>query len=53
MTASTDEVSRVMAQLGRKGGLTKGASKRRTPEHYRLMAARSAAARKAKEKVNG
>lgn len=53
MTATKDEVSRVMAELGRKGGQTKGASKRRSAEHYKLMAQRSAEARKAKEQVNG
>lgn len=47
-TPSKEDIARVMAELGRKGGLTKGASKRRSPAHYKLMAARSAKARKPK-----
>lgn len=39
-------ISAYMCEIGRKGGKVKGEKKRRAPEHYKMMTARSIEARK-------
>lgn len=47
---SRETVAEYLARIGAKGGKATGARKRRTPQQYADMAAKSVASRKAKRK---